>query len=210
MRISGWAIIAIAAVALCSCANRQAIVDRDDFLAEATRTYHGVHQEQVIRAAESILKISDPGDWEFRYTDTGFTGLRRFYVYAIIAAQSGREKWEFGTANVGGAVRASLTISEEGVSAGGYSIQTYEKALNAIPLYRLFWARMDYVLGQRADWKTCEQAEAEAKAANFIPELSGLCGLTSQGRNNIPPRLTERLANENFLPPTQPSPNLTQ
>src|SRR5882672_1253743 len=112
--------------------------DRDDYLAEATRVFPGETRERVLKAAETVLKISDPADFEFRYTLTGFTGLRRYFIYAVLAAASGREKWEFLTEPDPAGLRASVSISEEGTASGGYSSNRYEGAMASVPLYRLF------------------------------------------------------------------------
>jgi hypothetical protein len=173
------------ALALTACAAPHQIADRSDFLAEATREYRGETNERVIRAAETVLKISDPADFEFRHTLNGFTGLRRYTVYAVIAAQQGREKWDFITENAPGAVRASISVSEAGVASGGYTTQRYEHAMASIPLYRLFWARVDYLLARRPDWMTCGEATAELEKTNTntAAALGGLCGPTSDGRD---------------------------
>lgn len=180
----------IAGVFLVSaCAAPHQIVDRSDFLAEATRTYPGETTERVIEAAQRVLRQSDPADFEFRNTMNGFSGLRRYVVYAVIAAAVGREKWDFDVVRESNGVRAALSVSDAGRASGGYSAQAYEGAMASIPLYRLFWARVDYVLGRAAEWKTCAEAEAELSKTNTntAAGLGGLCGPTSDGRNSPPP-----------------------
>lgn len=178
-----------ALLCLAACAAPHQITDRDDFLAEATRVYPGETRERVIRAAETVLKVSDPADWEFRDTLTGFTGLRRYTVYAVIVASQGREKWEFTTEETPPGLRAGLAISEAGTTYGNYSQTPYEGRMASIPLYRLFWDRVDYMLGRREDWVTCAAAEAEAAKTNTNQSsaLGGLCGPTSGGRDAPPP-----------------------
>lgn len=169
---------------LAGCATPHEIRDRDDYLAEASRTYTAKTKEQVIRAAEIVLKNSDPSDWDMRYEGDGFVGLRRYFIYAVLATQSGREKWQFQARESGDSIQASLTVSEAGVGAGGYNVTPYERSMSSIELYRLFWARVDYVLGIRSDWMTCAQAKGKAGS----DALSGLCGSTSGGRNAPPPQ----------------------
>ena len=161
------------------------INDRQDYLAEATRTYQKQGKERIIQAAETILKTSDPNKFDMRYTGGGFVGLRKYFIYAIIASASGQEKWEFNVEEKGDTQVAALTLSDAGITASGSSINRYEGSLNAIPLYRLFWKRMDYMLGNRPDWVTCNQEVELLRAAdvNPISALSGLCGPTSAGRD---------------------------
>ena len=185
-----------AALMVTGCAAPHQIRDRSDYLAEGTRTYQGENRERVIKAAETVLRISDPNDFEFRYTAAGFEGLRRYFIYAVLASASGREKWEFLTEPAGtNAVRASVSISDAGQASGGYSTNRYEGAMASVPLYRLFWSRVDYMLGKRPDWVTCDQAAELEKASNTnaADALGGLCGPTSDGRNAPPPEPLPRM-----------------
>jgi hypothetical protein len=177
--------VVCACLAGCASAPHQ-IVDRSDFLAEATRTYPGENSERIIQAAQVVLKTSDPTDFEFRNTVNGFTGLRRYMVYAVLATAVGREKWDFTVDfPTPGQARASVAISEAGQTTGGYSTTPYENTMASVPLYRLFWRRVDYMLRRRPDWVTCDQAAAELaeSGTNTIAALGGLCGPTSDGRN---------------------------
>lgn len=187
MRIS---VLAIIAVLLTACGQAHQITTREDYLAEATRTYQGIDREQIIKAAEIVLKHSDPGDWDFRYKADGFVGLRRYFIYAVIAAAAGRERWEFTARyNDAGNIHAGVSVSEAGNTSNSYGSQAYEAGMNAVELYRLFWSRVDYVLGRRADWPDCDRAEKAIKAKGGNPSsLAGLCGLTSQGRKSPPPQ----------------------
>ena len=180
--------VLIACLCLMSCAAPYKIANRDDYLAEATRIYPSEQKERVIRAAETIIKISDPDDVDMRYVNNGFTALRRYVVYAVIASAAGQERWVFQTEEKDKAIEASLSISEGGRSYGGYTSQPYEAAMNSIPLYRLFWKRMDYMLGRRPDWVTCDQEGDLITKAGGSPtnSLGGLCGPTSQGRDSVP------------------------
>jgi hypothetical protein len=67
----------------------------------------------------------------------------------------------------------------------------------SVPLYRLFWSRVEYMLNKRPDWVTCEQAAAELQSSNTnaIAALGGLCGPTSDGRNAPAPEPLPALVN---------------
>jgi hypothetical protein len=111
--------------------------------------------------------------------------IAALFIYAVLAAASGREKWDFMTEPEPAGLRASISISEEGTASGGNSANRYENAMASVPLYRLFWARVEYMLSKRPDWVTCEQAAGELKDSNTnaVAALGGLCGPTSDGRN---------------------------
>lgn len=190
-------ILAVSALALtlggCGTAPVQ-INDRSDYLAEATRLYQNEDKERVIRAAETIIKTSDPTHVDMRYEGNGFTALRSYFVYAVLASQKGQEKWDFHIDEKPNAVEASLSISDQATVYGGYSAEHVEGSMKSIPLYRLFWKRMDYMLGRRADWASCsEEGTALANAGiNAMAALSGLCGGTSYGKDTVPEPLPTR------------------
>jgi hypothetical protein len=179
----------IAIAALTGCNSAHQIVDRDDFLAEATRRYKNEDRERIIRAAEAVIRHSDPEDVEIRHTATGFTALRKYFIYAVVATQTGREKWEFSVEDAPGEKVATVSISEAGNTYGHYTSTPFENTMNNIPLYRLFWKRVDYVLGRRPDWGYCAYEIEEVRAAgqNAAAALGGLCGPTSSGANTPPP-----------------------
>jgi len=178
------------ALLLAACAQPHKIEDRQDYVAEATRNFPGETRERVIAAAQTVLKQSDAPDFDFRFTLDGFVGLRRYFVYAVLASQQGQEKWQFVTRENPGSIEASVSISEAGTVSGGYSVTPFERAMNSIPLYRLFWSRVEYVLGRRSDWVTCEEAAKPLEDTNtsVAEALGGLCGSTSKGRDAPPPQ----------------------
>jgi hypothetical protein len=199
----------VAALAACvgACTPPPQIVDRSDFLAEATRTYQGETTERVILAAQRVLEQSDPKGFEFRNTLNGFEGLRKYFIYAVIASQSGRERWDFtADRDPNGAVKAGLTVSDAGASQSGYNHTPYDVQMASIPLYRLFWSRVEYVLGRNDNWQTCDEAELQFHDTKINPvvALGGLCGPTSHGRDGEPPERLAPLARSTPVPVATP------
>jgi hypothetical protein len=108
---------------------------------------------------------------------------------------AGREKWDFMTEPDPAGIRASVSISEEGTAASGYQRERYENAMASVPLYRLFWSRVEFMLSRRPDWVTCDQAAAALQTSNTNTlALGGLCGPTSDGRNAPAPEPLPALA----------------
>lgn len=178
------ALLIFLAVVLVGCAGTPKVVSREDFLAEASRKYPDIKKETVIKAAEIVLRQSDPKDWSFRHKPDGFTGVRRYVVYAVLSAASGHERWQFDVKTDNGTTTAFLNISETVTGSSGVPL---EGEMNNVALYRLFWNRMDYVLGRRQRWVHCQAAVKQAKADGHSIDLGGLCGETSQGRYAKPP-----------------------
>lgn len=191
------ALLAISATLTACASSTPQIEDRSAFMAEGARDYTGESPERVIQAAQAVLKLSDPKDFYFTNNLNGFTGLRRYSYYAVFAAVSGTEKWEFQTQPMTPpGVRASVGISDASASSGRYGTSIADRPMASIPLYRLFWDRVDYMLGRRPDWVSCEiaNAQVERNGQNGVEALSGLCGLTSDGRNAPAPEPFPALA----------------
>ena len=51
--------------------------------------------------------------------------------------------------------------------------------LNSTAIYDLFWGRMDYLLGRRDRWMTCDEAKARRKAGTTYGLLEALCSVTT-------------------------------
>lgn len=181
-------------LAVAGCTTPPKIADRNDYLAEGTRTYTGETRERVIRAAETLLKTADPGDFEFRHQANGFTGYRSYFVYLVLAGERGQDKWDFHTQEATGGVEASVSVSKAGIAGGGGTMVAFNEAVQWIPLYRLFWKRMDYMLGKRPDWVSCDQESAALRASGVtgIDGLAALCGTTLQGKDVQPEPLPAR------------------
>ncbi|MDO9413882.1 MAG: hypothetical protein Q7T81_15040 [Pseudolabrys sp.] len=172
------------ALTLSACTGMDTTVnDRNEYLAVQTRLYKGEGRERLLQAAEAVVRAS--GNYEFEFGLNGFSARKSYFVYGIVANASGREKWDFNTEANPGGLLATATVSDAGDIHGGLTVSRYEKIGVAAPVYELFWARVDYVLGRRADWLSCAQAQAEKGAGG---SLYGLCGGLS-GSEAIPPQL---------------------
>jgi hypothetical protein len=180
-----------AAFAACvsGCAAAPQITGRDDFLKEATRTYQGETTERVILAAQRVLDQSDPKYFEFRNTLNGFSGLRHYQVYAVVASATGSDRWDFTAEREPAGIKAAVTITDVGAAQNGYTRTSYDAAMTSIPLFRLFWSRVEYVLGRSDNWQTCDDAVVQFYDTKISADiaLGGLCGPTSHGRDNEPP-----------------------
>lgn len=189
MRI-GRGVLAVlgAAMSLCGCAREPKISDRQTAMVEASRTFSGETRERVIEAAEKVLRASDPDDFEFSERLNGFEGRRHWMIYLVLSSAVGIDKWDFQTEEIGHSLRASVSVSIQAQGSSRYSHLYVDVLDNKIALYRLFWARVDYVLGRSTHWPTCEEAWDEQDAKGFNrTAIDSLCGLTNDGRTAPPP-----------------------
>ncbi len=177
----------VLAMLLAGCVGGPKVESHADWLAEATRTFPDEAPERVIAAAETVLRHADPGDFTFDYRAGGFRAERKFLIYAVLAAADGVDRWTFGAARAGGGTRASVWLRESAQVHGMGGTRRASATLHQVGTFRLFYARIDYLLGRRPDWVACREAPAKLGLPADSPGTSSLCGLTLQGRDAPPP-----------------------
>jgi hypothetical protein len=172
---------------LSACVAAPRVESHAQWLAEATRTYADESAPRVIAAAEAVLRHADPGDTTFEYRAGGFTAERRFLVYAVLAAAEGEDRWTFNASQNGRGARAGVALVERARVHGTGGARQVRANEQRIGTFRLFYARIDYLLGRRPDWVTCRDAPQKLGLPPEAPGTGALCGLTLQGRDAPPP-----------------------
>jgi len=173
MRLFGVLLIAIVA-GISGCAVQRQPMGRDEWVATTTRAYDGITKERVLQAAERLLRLADGNDFVIAYSDDGFSATRNWLMYAVITAASGTDFWQVTASTVGATTSVSVRVNLQMQSmmaiptgAGGITAApglTTGLAVSGTALYDVFWARMDYLLGRRAEWMTCQTADARVSA----------------------------------------------
>lgn len=148
----------------------------------STRSYAGETKERVIEAAKAVLTASDPKGFQFGDSLGGFTGYRGYSEYAVVVYTTARDKWNFEAETSGKSVRAAVSVVASGTRSGTFNSTSFEEPVATPALLRLFWDRVDYMLGKRADWVTCSQAGA-------ADDVAALCGSGSGRDAPAPPAL---------------------
>jgi hypothetical protein len=147
---------------LAGCVSMPPQPTREQWLDLKTRTYPGVTQAQVFAAAERLFTLADGSDFSFVYAPTGdqLTAVRRWMLVGIIPVW-GRDTWTVTATPQDGRVLATVeALRNEGETTP--------------QVYRLFWARMDYLLGRSKTWITCDKAW-EGKGNREYAALQMLC-----------------------------------
>jgi hypothetical protein len=162
----------LAALALSGCANYAVPpMSRHDQLAMTTRIYPDTTPEQVIAAAEKVLKLADGDDMQVAHGETGFEARRRWLVYIVIGAAAGVDHWSFRATSTPDGTRATVAVnqSSQGLSpspvvtqsSSGMGVGTgpaISAGIISPALYDLFWRRVDFVLERPGStWLTCQQ-----------------------------------------------------
>lgn len=182
MRI--FILIAIASL-LAGCAVKQPQMTRDEYLQTTQRTYDGKTPDDVFRAAETLFKLADGDDFTFHYTDDTLTASRPWTIYLVLAASMGSDTWVIRTKEENGATRVSALVSTTAGAVAPMATTGGDWTATGIPgggnivagtaIYDVFWARMDYLLGLRDTWMTCEEADNRVRSGKTWGVNEALC-----------------------------------
>ncbi len=174
-------------ILLSACARAERVTSHADWMREATRVWPGETKARVIAAAEAVIKHSDPRDIQVEYSRQGFVARRKFFIYAVIATADGEDRWTFHAAENAEGTSASVRLIQRGTATAGRVSERFRENQVYVGTLRLFYARIDYLLGRRADWIPCRDAVAKLSLPAEAPGLQGLCSLTHQGADAPPP-----------------------
>ena len=188
-------VIALAAALTVGCAiTPPPELTRQEYLALVSRTYDGASAEEVLAATEKLFRLADPGDVKFQHFDNGFRVHRPWSIYLVLAASMGTDVWDVRVASTQGGTSITVHLSRIAGSivgapmttSGGhtYTQTATTPATGGIPvsstaIYDLFWARLDYLLGHRADWMTCQKVNARVKEGFVYGSTEALCSVTT-------------------------------
>lgn len=178
------ALVALFAV-LAGCATPPPQLSRADYLAMSSRTLEAP-REQVLEAAEKVLRLADGDDFKIHHHATGFNAQRAWSVYLVLAAAMGTDFWVVKTSETGGKTRLEIEVGRQEsaimpmmtTTPGTWSAGTMPASatpINGPALYELFFARIDYLLGTRPDWPTCEWSDARVSSKATWGANDALC-----------------------------------
>ena len=143
----------------------------------AAQNCHFAHVSKVEfeTALRRVFDSGAPKVYGLRPEEGGAMVEQHWALDVIFAAAAGVERWRLEYAPAGDGVDAHAEVEHvpgAGLSPERYDIQRSGDAAS----YRLLWSRVEYVLGNRADWPRCH-------TASKLPG-SGLCGT---GSSHAPP-----------------------
>jgi hypothetical protein len=178
---------ALLLLALAACARPERTTNHADWLREATRQWPGETKARVIAAAEAVVKHSDPRDIQVEYSRQGFVARRKFFIYAVLATAEGEDRWSFQASENSEGAGAAVRIVQRGTAQSGRFSERFRDNQVYVGSFRLFYARIDYLLGRRPDWIACSEAVSKLALSSDAPGLQALCSITHQGADAPPP-----------------------
>jgi hypothetical protein len=135
---------------------------------QATRVYANQTPMSVRKAAYQALELLDQSDMKFDVRTNELLATRRSLFYAILAASFGRDWYSFLTVAEGDGTKATLGFDSI-FTASVIPVDIPESFKSNISVsaqqnpadYKLFHDRVEYLLGLRTDWVTCDQTKQQ-------------------------------------------------
>lgn len=162
----------------------------------STRTYANQSTEAIKKAAHNALYLLDPDDIEFDTQNNKLLATRSSMFYGVLSITRGQDWYEVTAVEKNGSTVVNFSLSGEYLSGIIAPLQRQFKT--NIPIsahdnpedFNLFFDQLEYFLGTKKEWTTCEMAKArQANKGQFI-------------------RLCDSLGLENYSPtdtiPTRP------
>lgn len=134
-----------------------------------TRTYQGKTKEEVYAAAAKIFEAADKKNNQITLFGDEFRASRLRYVFFIPHTFDWRLK----------VVQQEADVK---VSANAVSKMDLIEHIEGAGVYALFFDRLDYLLGKRKDWVTCETAQRAIDAEGRKESLASLCILSDDSK----------------------------
>lgn len=130
----------------------------------------------MLAAAEELLRLIDPKKTSLTYRDGGVTAVRNYFSFQLIAAESGTATWSVDVADSPGGAVVTIQGSQQRAPQSFVlpATSVYDVPLKGNAAYRLFFSRLDYLLGLSPTWIPCYQASS-LQASGSIGPVTSLC-----------------------------------
>ena len=172
-------ILVLTILFLAGCASTRPDITQEQW---KLREYKGKSQEQVIAAAREVIRLSDPTDVTFENTFDGFKAIRSSLGYYVVKSNIDTYEYNFIVQEKNGVTRSRLEIDEYQMNQ---SLLTLGLPVGQIGkpdypyVYELFYARVDYLLGDKTEWHKCDDAVSRVSAKFGLPHDSRKLGMSS-------------------------------
>ncbi|GAB1254578.1 hypothetical protein [Desulfovibrio falkowii] len=172
-----WASFVLAIFMVNGCAPQKPLTpeeiaaERARQMAMVTRVYPDKKPEEVLLASARIFSLADD-DYTVSHSPTSIQAQRNWLIYLVISAAMGTDTWIVEVAPEGEGTRVVARHSGQAASVTGMAMPTSNGGMSATAvtspamqnmttqpaIYQLFFARLDHLMGKRADWVTCKDA----------------------------------------------------
>ena len=139
------------------------------------KVYCDIPPQKILEACAYLLSLADH-DYKFHFGENYLIAQRNWLLYLILFASSGTDTWQIriektnsGNETCSKVIVQAYTSSNTIVGtanqyAGSVATLPYgSKIIISESLYKLFFSRLDYLLGLSDKWMDCQEAQKWAK-----------------------------------------------
>lgn len=160
-------------------------LSRAEQLATNSHIYEGVTKDQIANATERLFRLADGDDFQITHSPNGVAATRMWLAYVVVAAVTGVDTWLVQIEPEGQGWKVFMQVGTQASSStvmptsnGGFSAGQTPTIASGVPgtaIYDLFWSRLDYLLGKRAAWMTCKEANERVSQGIVFGPNDALC-----------------------------------
>jgi len=142
--------------------------NRERNVAAAMRTYPGRTIDEVKAAAFEVLRLLNPQEMKLDVRQDRILASQTFWLNLILSGSSGQRWYEVVISEDDAGATVVLNLEQE-VEQGALIIpmksSSFKQGIAAsgddrlLANYAVFYERLDYMLGRRADWPACSTYE---------------------------------------------------
>lgn len=155
---------------LAACVSQEPEWTRERQASVTRHSFNGYSSSQIVKAAETVIRLSDPGKADFVYVGDGFSAKRDGSFYFVIGAQTGF--YQFDAKARGDTLELMVYAKTNAVTASGI-IPGGDDLWKAPGIYSLVFSRVQHLLDKQSPWYTCETAPKELGVRPY--EIEPIC-----------------------------------
>lgn len=164
-----YLIVFICTIIFTGCVKPHPPLTRSQWIETTTREYSDVSNDQILTAAEELFTLADGDDFKFVHSEDSLYASRNWTVYVVLGMAQGTDYWLVKTSPTKTGIKVNVQVNRMAgmilpmptTSAGMTASSTPMAGTPAdgTAIYDVFWSRMDYLLGKKALWMTCKEAD---------------------------------------------------
>jgi hypothetical protein len=176
--------LALGATLLAGCATPRPAMTEAELEQVVARRYPGIHAPDVLAAATRLWRLADGDDFRITPGDNTLVAERPWTFHSQMVRTVGDDTWTLTVSEADGATTARLslvtykrstTVSSFGMTPTTQTTPRFGGTVKGTAIYDIFWARLDHLLGVRADWMSCAEANARVSAGDTWGNNDALC-----------------------------------
>ena len=151
-KIATYGMLSIWCLLGAGCGFPQPVATLQEFTQAQSKSYDGLNKKQIYQAIEEMFTLADPHDVRFTFEDNKLVVRRLAFLLLSVY----EETWIIQAEESNQAIEVTVSVDPK---YNGTSLPP-----TGVGPYKLFFARLDYLLHQSDEWMTCYDYETAARA----------------------------------------------